>query len=151
MNTDTALKLQAWVDGELTGAEARAVETQVERDSEAQDFVAALRGLRGSFAVGEIDRPVPASREFYWSGIQRAIQSTDRPAGVRTPSLVWRLARVLAPAGVFLALGLLWGLPLLRGSHNAVRAEIDSPRDDLSSLSFRSEAEGMNVVWVSSE
>jgi hypothetical protein len=65
----------------------------------------------------------------------------------------WRAgwARFLAPAGIVAALAVLLIGPLQpsrRGVGLVSTTEVDSPLDDISSITFRSESEGMTVVWV---
>lgn len=152
MNDETKLRLQAWVDGELPPKEAAEVDARLRADPEAQALVAELRHTRAALGSGEAAVSVPMPRELYWSGIERQIRlASEHP----TPSPSWRefsgLWRWLAPVGLAALLGVLtlsfWdnggqGRGLLE------RAEIESPLDDISSITFRSDTEGMTIVWV---
>jgi anti-sigma factor RsiW len=152
MNQETALRLQAWVDGELPPGQASEVAEGAMRDPAAQALVAELRNTRAALAEGEVPRPFAGSREFYWSKIERDIRRAE-PVEADTPSSVSlaRILRFLAPAGVLAAIALVLTAPALRSKPDAspvARAEIESPLEDVSSFTFRSESERMTVVWI---
>jgi hypothetical protein len=148
MNHKTDLKVQAWLDAELSDREAAEVERLVAEDAEAGRLLAELRWTRESLRAGEVDRPVPETREFYWSKIERAIHT----AGAGTPDRAtpaWsRWLRILLPIGAAAGLALFFALPSLRPDSGA--AEIENHLDDTGSFSFRSESERMTVIWIAS-
>lgn len=155
MNDETAMKLQAWVDGDASAPPPAEVAALLERDSEARALVATLRLTREALREGEPHLKVPETREFYWSKIERVIVREQVRAEERPPirPAGW-LLRWLAPAGILAMLALLVASPVLRGRPGLggrPMAEIDSPLDDLSSFTFRSESEGMTVVWVNTK
>jgi anti-sigma factor RsiW len=156
IDLETALKLQACVDGELPSSEARRVAELVEADAEARALFEELKVTRASLRGNELEFTVPASREFYWSGIRRRIEqaeaANEAPA-VPEPEPWW--IRFFAPAGVLAALVVLVALTLTfadRPGGNspalAVGHQIETPLDEVSSIAFRSESAGMTVVWV---
>jgi anti-sigma factor RsiW len=157
MHQDTALKLQAYLDGELPSGEARRAAELVEKDPEARALFEELRGAKILLAGNQPELQVPESREFYWSKIAREIGRQDSvptvaPAGAQR----WWL-RLLAPAGAVaaLVLGVTLALNPSFGPKSgwatlAEGQEIDTPLEETSSISFRSEAAGMTVVWVDS-
>lgn len=152
MKQEDTIKIQAWLDGELAGSEAESVERLIAQDADARALVAELRWTRSALAQGELEREVPESREFYWSKIERAIGATetDKPAVSNRP-WVGLILRWFAPAGIVAALALFFVVPILRQSHQqpwVAGAEIESPLNDVGSITFRSEAEGMTIVWV---
>lgn len=154
MTEETRLKLQAWVDGELPAADARAVARCLARDAEAAALVEELRALRQWLAAGEPTRVVPESREFYWAQIAR--QLPTRPAGSPArPGWVegWRPAWAWWATAAALLVGLaLWWAPGRPPTQNASARppEIETPSTELGTFTFRSEAEQMTVVWVNS-
>src|SRR6266702_2258506 len=77
MDYDAQLKLQAYLDGELPEAEARAVATWLARDREAVALLAELRATRKALAGFEAGIRLPESGEFFWSKIQRAISALE--------------------------------------------------------------------------
>jgi len=153
MNHEAALKLQSWLDGELPSAAASEVAGWVRQDPVAGALATELGHARTALRAGEPEYPVPVSREFYWSGIERELGRLGSPASPRPPAstFAWRL-KLLAPLGILAALALVFALPMLRdklGSPNLwASEEIESPLDDIGSVTFRSESEGITVVWV---
>jgi len=157
-NHDVELKLQALVDGELDDREAARMTALVEQDPEARAVHNELAAIKTLLAGNEPELKVPETREFYWSGIARAIEREDLQAGRRgggAHSHSW--LRLILPAGAVatLALGLTIGfylpghgkgrLPALVGSH-----EIETTLEDTPTFTFRSDPEAMTVVWVDS-
>lgn len=160
MNQDLQLQLQAYLDGELPEREARRVADWLEGNQEAQGLLAELSLTKSILRQNELERPLPETREFYWSKIDRAISRIERtePA-LFTPALtLWR--RMLAPlAGValvaFLTLtavqyfnsrdGNPYVSQLAEVSH---LAEVETPSEDVGAYSFRSRSGNMFVVWL---
>lgn len=155
---EKALRLQAWVDGELSAGEAREVEAWFQEDPEARTLVEDLRSLNAVVRSGEPDRKVPETREFYWSTIARGIAQHPRdtrhgaPAHAEPAALAWWW-RWLVPAGGLAAIA--FSVLLLRTTPNgrdhavlAVGHEIDTPIAGVNAFTFRSESERMTVVWV---
>jgi anti-sigma factor RsiW len=154
IDQDTQLKLQASLDGELSAVEERAVTERLERDPEARAEFAELERATSLLAVGEMERSLPESREFYWSKIERALVKIEEPAPAaeRAPLLVWWL-KWLVPAAVGVALVCLMAPLLRQGAGNQTSLlseaqEIETSLQQASFISFRSEADGMSVVWV---
>jgi len=151
MKEDIQLKLQAYLDGELTAGEAKAVKDLLANRGEAQDLVAELTNTRNAIAAHEAEIKVPATREFYWSGIKREIERQERtsPSPVAHDSIFALLRRILVPASgvaaVFLAV-------LLAGhqfySPNALREEVESTFEDSGAFTYRDYASGMTLVWM---
>ncbi len=107
MDYDAQLKLQAYLDGELPEAEARAVATWLARDREAVALLAELRATRKALAGFEAGIRLPESGEFFWSKIQRAISTLELAEPAREPfSLFGAWRRFLVPAGTLAAVAL---------------------------------------------
>lgn len=158
INYETQLKLQAYLDGELSAGEAKAVADLLNSDAGAQALYQELRIARSLLSGNELERKLPESREFYWSKIQRQIVHVESTLadGVAAPETPRWWTRFLAPAGVLAALAIFVVVALrspeggrsflaLDDSH-----EIETPLEETSSFSFRSEAAAMTVVWVDS-
>jgi anti-sigma factor RsiW len=150
MNQDFQLKLQAYLDGELAERETREVEAALAGDAEARALLTELRNTAGALAEFEAGLKLPETREFFWSKIQREIQRQDQAAaGLPTPVPFWR--RLLIPAGAFAALvvvGLI-GFKLLAPVNDAQAAAVETFLTDAGAMTYRDEAEGMTVVWLS--
>ena len=158
INHDTELKLQALLDGELSAGDATRIGDLVARDPEARSLIEELKATRTLLHGNEPDLQVPEGREYYWSKIRRQIELEEQRAamadgGEGVPA--WWL-RFLAPAGVLLALAVFiavslrspeGGPPVLAMDDGH---EIETPLEETSSFSFRSEAAAMTVVWVDS-
>ncbi|MHB1306955.1 MAG: anti-sigma factor family protein [Limisphaerales bacterium] len=152
MKIETALRLQALLDGELSESEVREVQSCVDREPEVRALLGELRRVRDAMVEGEVTRSLPESREFFWSKVERSIVATANSPGAPVRRAGWlRWAALVIPALATVALALFLVMPSLHapGPKAASRTDIESPCEDLSSFSFRSEAEGMNVVWIS--
>jgi len=77
MNEEFQLKLQAYLDGELSKKETREVETWLASDKEAQLLLAELKTTNRALSIFEQELKLPESREFFWSKIQREIRVLD--------------------------------------------------------------------------
>ncbi len=146
MNQESELRLQSYLDGELSPREARRVAEWLGRDPEAQALLGELKMARTALADNEPELQLPESREFYWSKIRRE-------AGLlRRAWFSWR--KYLVPvAGT--ALVAILAISTARfgdvtGADESVRhlAEVENLSEHTGSYSFRSHAENMFVVWV---
>lgn len=150
MNEDFQLKLQAYVDGELSEREAREVESALAGDAAARALVAELRNTNSALAVFDAEIKLPESREFHWSKIKRQIEREQTPAPVPAKSIPW-WQRFLIPAGGIAALviavliGLKQNKPLIKGPFNTVETHLS----DSGAMTYRDQSEGLTVVWLS--
>jgi anti-sigma factor RsiW len=160
ITTEQALRLQAWLDGEVSDTDARAVESWLKEDAEARALLEELRVTLGLLVVGVVARAVPETREFYWSQFERGLGNRETVEGVhageRSPGLTW-WRRWLLPAGAIAGLVATlavwqWSPAWSRDSALlAVGHEIDTPLENVSSFMFTSESARMTVVWVNFE
>ena len=153
MEHDKALRLQAWLDGELPEAERRAVSEWLDRDPEARALCQSLAAVRKLLSGNEHELKLPESREFYWSKIARAIESpaAAKAARPRRDRLSWWRLIVPVGAAALLAAGLAWRVVLNLASdpgYLAVGQEIETPVEGMDSFTFRSESARMTVVWL---
>lgn len=159
MNTDTQLKVQAYLDNELSPGEARKIAALLSSDADARALYAELRDTRETLAQNEPEVKLQESREFFWSKIERQILAEERLRAPR-PAASWWM-RILAPAaGAIALLALLISIvnPSDRITPTASNAVVERPlhevedlAPDVSTITFRSESEGVTVVWVSSQ
>jgi anti-sigma factor RsiW len=160
MNTELLLKLQSWVDGELSEAEARQVAELVRTDKEAAALATELKMTSGFLAGNELEVKLPESREFYWSKIERAIERAEAEAPERdaVPWLV-ALRRFLVPVSGFALVAFITvaSIGVLKtGNHGAGTA--DDPNQYLvqeenlsthvDTVSYKAKSENMFVVYV---
>src|SRR5688572_11151624 len=87
MNHELQLKVQAKIDGELSPKETREIESIINSSEEARGLHEELTWARAAVRGNEMPRPVPDTREFYWSQIQRAIDRQPAPEAV--PAHPW--------------------------------------------------------------
>ena len=153
MNAEQLLKLQAYVDGELSRWRVGRVQRRIANDPEAQQVVAELQTTKRFLAGNEVERSLPEDPQFYWSRIRQALAAADlKQEAAEMPALSWR--RILAPlAGVamavFLAIaGFKWAPSSAIDESFRHIAEIENLSEDTDSVSFRSASENMFVVWI---
>ncbi len=148
MEYEEQLKLQAYLDGELPEAEARAFADQLARDPEAGALLQELRQTRDTVAGFEKEIRVPESREFYWSKIQREIRrqelSREEPS-VPVPAWMLLLRRILMPATAIAVLAFL----VLTASRPGVTHPSDTALDDSGAFTYHDYAGGATFVWLS--
>jgi anti-sigma factor RsiW len=160
MNRDTQLKVQAYLDNELSAGDARSVSKLISSDSEFRDLYAELKHTKDALVHNEPAISVPDSREFYWSQIQRRIASAERQPVVSHTRPWW--LRMLAPvAGTVALFAILLSVinpnrqdPVVTASvTQAAVAPLHKVEEaaDVSLFTFRSESEGVTLVWVSSQ
>jgi anti-sigma factor RsiW len=151
--TEQILDLQAYVDGELPPERRAQVEAALSADADARELVAGLRNLSGLIRANEPELKVPASREFYWSQIQRQIDAAEKqsreeavPAASALGWLRW-LVPALGVATVAVVVSLRPG-KTPDTNVTLAAANVDSFQADSSSVMFRSESDGVTVHWI---
>jgi len=77
INHETELKLQAYLDGELSEAQAKGIADLLGCDAGAQTLYQELRIAKSLLAGNELERKLPEPPEFYWSKIQRHIERLE--------------------------------------------------------------------------
>ena len=158
MKLESQLRVQTFLDGELPAQEAQAAADWLTRDAEAQALHAELKATKSLLAGNEVEFKLPEGKEFYWSKIAREIERNEGRSVPPTPVRAWSSWwRWVAPLGGVAILALVLSLSgkLSLNSRSILVSlgdvqEIETPLDDVSVISFRSESEGMSVVWVNS-
>lgn len=147
MNEELELKLQAYVDGELSAGEVSEVEALLQSNAEARDLVTELRNTSGALSAFEAELKVPDSREFYWSKIRRQIEREEAVPAAR-PTIPW-WQKILVPGGAFAAIAIAVMLALSPGGGGGPKALLETDLADVDAITYRDEAEQMTVVWLS--
>lgn len=154
------LRIQSLVDGELSASEASAVQRELDSDPSARAVYDSLVKLRTVVRQGDIQRNVPVAGDFYWQQIARRIEreagSFVESAPVESPDLgLSSLVRRFFPAfGTLAALLLVTGVVWFqfggaeRYARLATNHDIERTSQEVATISFRSESEGITVVWV---
>ena len=148
------LKVQALVDGELTGREAKALQQRINDDAKLQQLHARLTQMRGLIADSELPRPLPESGDFYWNKIAETIEreeSAGERAAPPTPASRWRV-RWLTPWVGVSAVVLLLTLQrptapdlgiMLSGDH-----ELELSSDEIDVRTYNTDDDSMSIVWL---
>ena len=148
MKVDAGIKLQAYLDGELTGSEAQQVAVLIESDAEARALFGELQQMRTVLKANEPEFRLPESREFFWSKIEREIERMDAAPAEQAPAWMLFLRRHFAAiSGVAVAACVVLFVALQMSP--SLLEEIDNPLDEVGTFSFRSESQKMTLVWIS--
>jgi len=149
MKTEEMLRLQAYLDNEVSSSEARQIASWIARDADAKALYEELACTKSLLAPE--NEPVvscPDSREFYWSKIAREIERADRePVRQQTPKPWW--IRALAPVAGAAALALIVFTSISSNPTSGHMAQIEKSETD-SSITFYSPEQKMTVVWIPS-
>lgn len=147
MEYDAQLRLQAFLDGELSEAEARDVAKWLARDREATALLGELRMTRQALVGFEVGVTLPESREFFWSKIERQI-SPDFPVAAANKRwdflFSWR--RYLVPAGAAAAVLLATIIGLMSGSQNST---VETAVADPAAFTYHDFSKRTTLVWFS--
>lgn len=156
-NLERELKLQAYLDGELTAAEAAEVERWLDQDAQLLSLSAELKNTKSALQAGEVAVKCPETREFYWSQIARGIEAGERQA-VRDAEVQvawWR--KLLVPLGALAAVVItLSVLQTPSSPHDTPTALSDTLSqavkteqldESMGAITYKDNAEGVTVVW----
>jgi len=151
---ETQLKIQALVDGELTGREAQEWRSRLETDAGLKELHARLTAMRGLMAGTELPRTLPESGDFHWSQISQAIGHGEREARCLAKPATranWLLRWVMPLAGVaclVLVLSLqqttMPDLNILLSSDH----ELELTDDEIDVMTFNTGDDTMSIVWL---
>jgi anti-sigma factor RsiW len=152
MKQDLQFKLQAYLDGELSSGEAKAVADLVAQNADTRALLAELTNTRSALAGFESEIKLPETREFYWSKIARDIQRQEKRVPAGSPaSILTLLRRLMVPSGIMVAL--LMGMLVIKQQLGVERrfgvAETDTAQVDAGPFTFRDFASGTTLVWLS--
>src|SRR5262249_39667788 len=103
MEYEIQLKLQAYLDGELSAREARKIEALLDKDEQAKLLLAEMTMTCTALKGFEQEVKCPDSREFFWSKIQRDIRVLNAPES-EPAALPWWAGwrRLVIPAAIAL-------------------------------------------------
>ena len=158
MNEEFQLKLQAFLDGELSAKEVREVEARLASDNEAKALLGELQNTRAAFLMFGKELKLPESREFFWSRIEREICSLQAKPERETAEPSWFAAaflrRIAIPVGAFAAIALAAILTIKQAGIFSTKSpdlsgvEI-AMADDSEVFTYHDHSAGMTVVWLS--
>ena len=151
MNIDQQLKLQSYLDGELSAREAQEVADWLKADAEARALFTELQNTTAALEGNELEVKLPESRDFYFSKIRRQIeQESARSETVRPISepLVVRLRKFLLPlAGAAAAVILFAVMSSTQPGLTYVPAEGETS-SEMAAYTYRSQSDRLTVVWL---
>lgn len=150
MDYEQQLKLQAYLDGELSGAEARQVGEWVTRDHAAAALLAELRQTGAALKGFEAELRLPESRDFYWSRIQGAIERQEASARQKIGERPWLLAlrRLLVPV-TGLAVVIAFTVVGLRHTGGSPAEDSVTTLEDVQAFTYHDFSAGATLVWLS--
>jgi len=153
MDYDIQLKVQTYLDGELSPDESREIANLLARDREAVALLGELRNIRQALVGTEVGVSLPESREFFWSKIQRDIQVQEKREAQHQAQPVsafsaflhsWR--RLFVPAAALSALALAAIMTLSSGSHVSL---VETAVADPGAFTYHDFSTGTTLVWFS--
>jgi anti-sigma factor RsiW len=150
MNLEQELKIQAFIDRELPPQEALDMADWIENDAEAKRLHDELKQTCALTVRNEAPRVIPCSPEFFWSQIERRIQAQPAAKARASIELGW-IWRLLAPASALMLMAILmFPQPHEVRSEVAFVAgpEVETAIHDANVITFRSDSEGISVVWI---
>ncbi|HZV35801.1 MAG TPA: hypothetical protein VFB72_14595 [Verrucomicrobiae bacterium] len=152
-NHESQLKLQAFMDGELSVREAAEVREWLAQDAEAHALLSELRNTTAALKGNEPQCRLPETREFFWSKIEREIERQGaqpmRPRPVAAGSLLAWLRRHLMPAvGVAAVCSALVFIAVRSHGPQLRIGEMALVSDDMGSYTYRDQADKMTMVWL---
>ncbi len=151
MNDDLGIKLQAYLDGELKQGERAEVERLLATDSEMKALLQELTAVKNALRDTDPVVSVPASREFYWSQIERRLSAEPvRAAEISAVDRFFLWARRLALPLTGVAAACLMIVTHLHQDvlPTSAHEETESPLAETGALTFRSESQKVTVVWL---
>ena len=150
MSSEQMLEIMAQIDGELDAGRQAEVQRLVASDASAAALHRELTQMRQAVRSHEPIGRVSDTREFYWSQIQRRIATEEKAATKATepkPGMMTWL-RWLAPAFGVAAVAVVVTLQQASPAITDIATNVDSSQTEASSLTFRSEADGVTVHWI---
>ncbi|HWQ92462.1 MAG TPA: hypothetical protein VN673_12390 [Clostridia bacterium] len=154
MDYESQLKLQAYLDGELSEDQASEVANWLARDKEAVALLTELRQSRQAFGRFQSTLRLPESGDFFWSKIRREIELSEPESAPAVPqiSLFQKLRRFLVPAGA-LAVLTIAGIIVTRDAGVAIstgEGEVgEMALADSGAFTYRDYSAGTTLVWLS--
>ncbi|HLH54965.1 MAG TPA: hypothetical protein VKY92_15245 [Verrucomicrobiae bacterium] len=150
MEYQEQLKLQSYLDGELSEAESREVAARLAQDADGVALLAELRQTRQTLAGFERGVKLPEAREFYWSKIQRQIETVERtPAPVASIPLLARLRRFLMPVAGLAVFALLGLVVTHESGGDSGDTSAETAMGDSGAFTYHDYSAGATLVWLS--
>jgi anti-sigma factor RsiW len=150
MDRKQQLKIQAYLDGELSSWQASRVARLLESDADARALWEELRYTHNALTANPPEMKLPESREFFWNKIQNQIErECEIPRAPAPRPWAARLVRYFAPLAGVAALVVIAVFSGKQAATPYVPGEVESS-DEMAAQVFRSQSERMTVVWLQS-
>ena len=148
MNEETKIKLQAYLDGELSNSEAREISELLSKDRDAQALLAELQFVKNALHENEMDLKLPETREFFWSKIEREIER--KPERAVQNSSWWRPAynRFAAALAAGCALVMVSVIAFNNENSATLPVVVEGTGDEMGAITYHSHADRMTVVYL---
>jgi anti-sigma factor RsiW len=151
MDYQNQLKLQSYLDGELSAAEVQEVKEWLAKDPAAEALLTELRQTNEALSGFEEGIKLPESREFHWSKIKRAIESQEQRARATEPvaPVPWsvRLRRFLMPAAGVAVIALVSYISVNPG--RPTNGSVETSLADSGAVVYHDYSAGATFVWLS--
>jgi anti-sigma factor RsiW len=149
MDFQEQLKLQSYLDGELSEPEAQEMASSLRSDPEAAALLNELRNTSQALNGCEQVLRVPETRDFYWSKIKREIERQEPPLRENATTVPWmvRLRRFLMPAAGLAVVSLL-ALVVTKES-GSPESSVETSLADSGALVYHDFSAGATFVWLS--
>jgi anti-sigma factor RsiW len=147
------LRLQAYLDGELSTSEAKGITDLLAKDSVSAALLTELRQTSQALAGFEEGLKLPESREFFWSKVQRGIESQEKRASAaeRSAPVPWsvRLRRFLVPAAGLAVIALLALVVTKESGGGSGNASVETSLADGGGVVYHDFSAKATFVWLS--
>jgi anti-sigma factor RsiW len=155
MDYQQQLRLQAYLDGELSTAEAKEIADLLGKDQEAAALDIELRQTSQALAGFEEGVKLPESREFFWSKVKRGIESqqtlaeTIERANASARPATWseRLRQFLMPAAGLAVIALL--ALIVNKESGPSNPPVETSLADGGGVVYHDFSAGATFVWLS--
>lgn len=154
MTLEQQLKIQAYIDGELSRREAKKVEALIASDPEARRLFEELKFASTAIRENEPEIKMPLSRELFWNRIAQQINQSE-PDPIPLLDYIKQIIRVAfgrkywvpVTATIIAVIGIFLLKDVIKPIEDYL-VVVETPSDDVGSYSFRAQSEKMFVVWI---
>jgi len=144
----TQLKIQAYLDGQLSATESGDIATLISSNPEAAALHAELTSIRNALSGAELEYRVPDTRDFYWSRISREISRAGQDGTVPSSPYMRRLLTGwLKPLGAVCMAAIVGVLAWHQVAQSTPEQGIVTALMDAESITFQNDNTGVTFVW----
>jgi len=153
MDYQHQLKIQAYLDGELSGPEAKEVSDWLTGQPDAAALMTELRQTGEALTGFEEGLKLPESREFFWSKVSRGIQTQENRAraDAQAAPVGWliRFRRFLMPAAGVAVISLLALVVTRETGGGPSNPAVETSLADGGGVVYHDFSAGATFVWLS--